>query len=37
MTYYDWSGSYQADYTRWMNFEKDRHGNRHMIIAPALI
>jgi uncharacterized lipoprotein YddW (UPF0748 family) len=36
MTYYDWGGRYQADYTRWMNFEKDRHGNRHMIIGPGI-
>ncbi len=25
MTYYNWA-SLPADYTRWMNFEKDRHG-----------
>ena len=36
MTYYDWSGSYQADYTRWLNFEKDRHGTRQMVIGPGL-
>jgi len=36
MTYYDWGGTYQADYTRWMNFEKDRHGNRQMIIGPGI-
>lgn len=36
MTYYDWGGSYPNDYTRWMNFEKDRHGNRLMIIGPGI-
>jgi uncharacterized lipoprotein YddW (UPF0748 family) len=34
MTYYNWA-SLPNDYTRWMNFEKDRHGNRHMIIGPG--
>ncbi len=36
MTYYDWAGSYPADFTRWMNFEKDRHGSRHMVIGPGI-
>jgi len=35
MTYYDWA-SLPSDYTKWMNFEKDRHGNRHMIIGPGI-
>ncbi len=35
MTYYNWA-SLPSDYTRWMNFEKDRHGNRHMIIGPGI-
>ena len=35
MTYYNWA-SLPNDYTRWMNFEKDRHGNRHMIIGPGI-
>lgn len=34
MTYYDWA-SLPNDYTRWMNFEKDRKGNRHMIVGPG--
>ncbi len=35
MTYYDWALR-PSDYTRWMNFEKDRKFNRHMIIGPGL-
>jgi uncharacterized lipoprotein YddW (UPF0748 family) len=35
MTYYNWA-SLPTDYTKWMNFEKDRHGNRHMIIGPGI-
>ena len=34
MTYYNWA-SLPADYTKWMNFEKDRKVNRHMIIGPG--
>ena len=34
MTYYNWA-SLPNDYTRWINFEKDRHGKRHMIIGPG--
>jgi uncharacterized lipoprotein YddW (UPF0748 family) len=34
MTYYDWA-SLPTDYTKWMNFEKDRKFNRHMIIGPG--
>jgi hypothetical protein len=34
MTYYNWA-SLPNDYTRWMNFEKDRKFNRHMIIGPG--
>ena len=36
MTYFDWGGSYAADYTAWMNFEKDRKANRHMIVGPGI-
>jgi len=36
MTYYDWAGSYPADFTRWMNWEKDRHGTRLMVIGPGI-
>ena len=36
MTYYDLGGSYPADWTRWINYEKDRHGNRHMYIGPGI-
>ncbi|HEY5481672.1 MAG TPA: family 10 glycosylhydrolase [Verrucomicrobiae bacterium] len=35
MTYYDWA-SLPNDYTRWINFEKDRRGDRHMIIGPGI-
>lgn len=35
MTYYNWA-SLPNDYTRWMNFEKDRKGNRHMIVGPGI-
>ncbi len=34
MTYYNWA-SLPADYTRWMDFEKDRKFNRHMIVGPG--
>ncbi len=34
MTYYNWA-SLPSDYTRWMNFQKDRKGKRHMIIGPG--
>ncbi|MDM8008399.1 MAG: family 10 glycosylhydrolase [Phycisphaerae bacterium] len=34
MTYYNWA-SLPSDYTRWINFEKDRKFNRHMIIGPG--
>ncbi|MBN1490956.1 MAG: family 10 glycosylhydrolase [Phycisphaerae bacterium] len=35
MTYYNWA-SLPTDYTRWMNFEKDRKFNRHMIVGPGI-
>lgn len=35
MTYYNWA-SLPSDYTRWINFEKDRKFNRHMIIGPGI-
>ncbi len=35
MTYYNWA-SLPNDYVRWMNFEKDRKGGRHMIIGPGI-
>lgn len=34
MTYYNWA-SLPNDYTRWMNFEKDRKANRHMYVGPS--
>jgi uncharacterized lipoprotein YddW (UPF0748 family) len=34
MTYYNWA-SLPNDYVRWMNFEKDRKFDRHMIIGPG--
>ena len=35
MTYYDYADS-ATDYIKWMNFEKDRHGNRHMVVGPGI-
>ena len=35
MTYYNYS-SLPSDWTRWMNFEKDRKGNRHMYVGPGI-
>ncbi len=35
MTYYNWA-SLPTDYTKWMNYEKDRHGNRHMVVGPGI-
>lgn len=35
MTYYNWA-SLPNDYTRWMNWEKDRKGNRHMVVGPGI-
>ena len=35
MTYYNWA-SLPNDYTRWINWEKDRHSNRHMYIGPGI-
>jgi len=35
MTYYNWA-TYPNDYTRWINFEKDRKFNRHMYIGVGL-
>jgi uncharacterized lipoprotein YddW (UPF0748 family) len=35
MTYYNYS-TYPNDYVRWMNFEKDRKFNRHMVIGPGI-
>lgn len=35
MTYYNWA-SLPNDYVRWMNFEKDRKGNRHMVVGPGI-
>ncbi|HQL79366.1 MAG TPA: immunoglobulin domain-containing protein, partial [Verrucomicrobiota bacterium] len=35
MTYYNWA-SLPTDYTKWMNFERDRRFNRHMIVGPGI-
>ena len=35
MTYYD-DAVLPADYIRWMNFEKDRKFNRHMVVGPGI-
>jgi len=35
MTYYR-EHTHAADYTRWMNFEKDRRFNRHVIVGPGV-
>lgn len=36
MAYFDQGGSYANDYTRWMNFVKDRKANRHAIVGPGV-
>lgn len=36
MTYFDRSGSHAGDWVGWLNFQKDRHGTRHMITGPGL-
>lgn len=36
MTYFDLIGSYSADYAEWMNFQKDRKANRHMVVGPGI-
>ncbi|HET6455837.1 MAG TPA: family 10 glycosylhydrolase, partial [Armatimonadota bacterium] len=35
MTYYNWA-SLPTDYTRWINFIKDRKFNRHVVIGPGI-
>ena len=35
MTYYN-NASLPNDYKKWINFEKDRKGNRHMYIGPGI-
>lgn len=35
MTYYNWA-SLPNDYTRWMNFQKDRKFNRQVIVGPGV-
>lgn len=35
MTYYNWA-SLPNDYTRWMNFQKDRKFNRQLIVGPGV-
>ena len=35
MTYFDYN-ELSTDYTKWLNYEKNRHHNRHMVIAPGL-
>jgi uncharacterized lipoprotein YddW (UPF0748 family) len=35
MTYYNWA-SLPNDYVRWMNYQKDRKGNRHVIVGPGV-
>ncbi len=34
MTYFD-QASYPTDFTKWINFEKDRKANRHVAITPG--
>lgn len=41
MTYFDYGGNYQGDWTKWINYEKDNHTTsngiaRQMIIGPGL-
>ncbi len=35
MTYYNYA-SLPNDYVKWMNFEKDRKFNRHMVVGPGI-
>lgn len=35
MTYYNYA-SYPNDYIRWMNFQKDRKANRHVVVGPGI-
>lgn len=35
MTYYN-NASLPNDYKKWINFEKDRKGNRHMYVGPGI-
>lgn len=35
MTYYN-NASLPTDYKNWMNFQKNRHGDRHMYIGPGI-
>lgn len=35
MTYYNYA-SLPNDWANWINWEKDRHGNRHMYIGPGI-
>src|SRR5690606_22269482 len=35
MTYYN-QASLPNDYARWMNFQKDRKANRHVVVGPGI-
>ncbi len=35
MTYYNYA-SLPSDWTRWMNFQKDRKANRHVYVGPGI-
>ena len=35
MTYFDQS-THASDWTKWINFEKDRKANRHIVVGPGL-
>lgn len=35
MTYYN-NASLPTDYKKWMNYQKDRHHNRHMYVGPGI-
>lgn len=36
MIYFDLDGSYAADYTKWLNFVKDRKAGRHAVPGPGI-
>lgn len=35
MTYFVYDGTYADDWVEWLNFDKDRHGTRQMVIGPG--
>jgi len=35
MTYFDMDGAYVADWNKWLQYQKDNHDIRHMIVGPG--